>query len=34
MDADGSDVAKVVDTPLVLENWPSWGPAPRKRDQG
>jgi hypothetical protein len=26
MDADGSDVVKVISTP-TLENWPSWGPA-------
>ena len=28
MDADGSNIVKVVNTPDTLENWPSWGPAP------
>ena len=27
MHADGSHIAHVIDTPSVLENWPSWGPA-------
>ena len=27
MNADGSHIVHVVDTPSVLENWPSWGPA-------
>ena len=27
MNADGSNIAHVVNTPKVLENWPSWGPA-------
>ncbi len=25
--ADGSNIVHVIDTPGVLENWPSWGPA-------
>jgi Tol biopolymer transport system component len=29
MNADGSAVVHVIDTPGVLENWPSWGPAKR-----
>jgi Tol biopolymer transport system component len=33
MDADGSNVVKVTNTPEILENWPSWGPAPRKHDR-
>lgn len=28
--ADGSDLVNVTDTPLVMENWPSWGPAPHR----
>jgi Tol biopolymer transport system component len=27
MNADGSHIVHVIDTPNVLENWPSWGPA-------
>jgi Tol biopolymer transport system component len=27
MNADGSNIVHVIDTPNVLENWPSWGPA-------
>jgi Tol biopolymer transport system component len=27
MNADGSQIVHVIDTPDVLENWPSWGPA-------
>jgi hypothetical protein len=27
MHADGSHIVHVIDTPNVLENWPSWGPA-------
>ena len=27
MNADGSKIVHVIDTPNVLENWPSWGPA-------
>jgi Tol biopolymer transport system component len=34
MDANGSDVVNVTNTPGTLENWPSWGPAKRKHDQG
>jgi Tol biopolymer transport system component len=26
MNADGSSIVHVIDTPNVLENWPSWGP--------
>jgi TolB protein len=33
MEADGSDVEHVTHTARVLENWPSWGPAPT-RDRG
>jgi Tol biopolymer transport system component len=29
MDTDGSDIVNLTSTPGVLENWPSWGPAPR-----
>ena len=31
MDADGSDIVKLTNTRDTLENWPSWGPAPRRR---
>jgi Tol biopolymer transport system component len=34
MDADGSDVVKVIGTSSILENWPSWGPAPHDSEQG
>jgi Tol biopolymer transport system component len=27
MDADGSDIVNITNTPKVFENWPSWGPA-------
>jgi Tol biopolymer transport system component len=27
MDANGSNIVHIIDTPNVLENWPSWGPA-------
>ncbi len=27
MNADGSNIVKVIDTPDEFENWPSWGPA-------
>lgn len=27
MDADGSDLVNITNTPEVFENWPSWGPA-------
>ena len=27
MNADGSHIVHVINTPRVLENWPSWGPA-------
>lgn len=30
MEADGSDVVNITNTPDVMENWPSWGPAPRR----
>jgi Tol biopolymer transport system component len=30
MDADGTDVDNLTDTVDRFENWPSWGPAPRK----
>jgi Tol biopolymer transport system component len=30
MDADGSDVVNLTNTPDKFENWPSWGPAPRR----
>jgi TolB protein len=29
MDADGSDIVDLTNTPTTFENWPSWGPAPR-----
>jgi TolB protein len=29
MDADGSDIVNLTNTPKTFENWPSWGPAPR-----
>ena len=32
MDADGSDIVNLTNTPGVLENWPSWGPAPSDDD--
>lgn len=28
MNADGSDRTDLTNTPTILENWPSWGPAP------
>jgi TolB protein len=28
--ADGSDIVNITNTPDVMENWPSWGPAPRR----
>ena len=27
MDADGSNVVSLTNTPEIFENWPSWGPA-------
>ena len=30
MDADGSDIVNITNTADVMENWPSWGPAPRR----
>ena len=30
MDVDGSDIINITNTPDVLENWPSWGPAPHR----
>jgi Tol biopolymer transport system component len=29
MDADGSHIVDITNTPDVMENWPSWGPRPR-----
>ena len=29
MDADGSEIVDLTNTPAKFENWPSWGPAPR-----
>jgi Tol biopolymer transport system component len=29
MNADGSNIVHIIDTPNVLENWPSWGPTAR-----
>jgi len=31
MDADGTDVVNLTNSPGVFENWPSWGPARRRR---
>jgi Tol biopolymer transport system component len=28
MDADGTDIVNLTNTPRIFENWPSWGPAP------
>ncbi len=28
MDADGTDIVNLTNTPEVFENWPSWGPMP------
>jgi Tol biopolymer transport system component len=30
MDADGSDIVNITNEPATHENWPSWGPAPRR----
>ena len=30
MDADGTDVVNLTNTVHTFENWPSWGPAPRR----
>ncbi len=32
MDADGSNIVNLTSTPVIFENWPSWGPAPRDDD--
>jgi hypothetical protein len=29
MNADGSSIVDLTNTPQVLENWPSWGPIRR-----
>jgi TolB protein len=29
MDADGTDIVNLTNTPRIFENWPSWGPLPR-----
>jgi Tol biopolymer transport system component len=34
MDADGSDIVNLTNTPGTFENWPSWGPAPSKHRHG
>jgi TolB protein len=34
MDADGSNVVNLTNSPETLENWPSWGPAPRRHHDG
>jgi Tol biopolymer transport system component len=34
MDADGTDIVNLTNAPATHENWPSWGPAPRKHHQG
>jgi Tol biopolymer transport system component len=31
MKSNGTDIVHVIETPDTFENWPSWGPAPRKR---
>jgi Tol biopolymer transport system component len=31
MDADGTDIVNLTNTPHTWENWPSWGPAPAGR---
>ena len=33
MDADGSDIVNLTNTPAKFENWPSWGPAPGAHHQ-
>lgn len=33
MNADGSDIVNLTNTPEIWENWPSWGPAPSNRDE-
>jgi Tol biopolymer transport system component len=32
MDADGSNIVNLTNTPEKIENWPSWGPAPNQHD--
>ena len=32
MDADGSDLVNITNTPEIFENWPSWAPAPSDDD--
>ena len=32
MNADGSNIVNLTNTPAIFENWPSWGPAPRNHD--
>jgi len=32
MNANGSNIVKVINTPETFENWPSWGPAPNHDD--
>ena len=34
MDADGSDIVDLTNSPETLENWPSWGPAPAQPRPG
>jgi Tol biopolymer transport system component len=34
MNADGSGIVNLTNSPDTFENWPSWGPAPGKQDQG
>jgi TolB protein len=34
MNADGSNVVNLTNTPETFENWPSWGPATGKHDRG
>lgn len=34
IDADGSNLVNLTDTPDAFENWPSWAPAPSSHDQG
>ena len=34
MDADGSDIVNLTNSPETLENWPSWGPAPAQPRPG
>jgi Tol biopolymer transport system component len=34
MNADGSNVVNLTNTPETIENWPSWGPATDEHDRG